>query len=496
MSAATPTPESGQGAARPGRPGRAVVSSMSRRDAAARGVPPAHATYAADDEVRPNDAGRADDARRTPDGRQADHARRANDEKRPDARRADDVDNARRAAGGRQADDAGRAEERRLRAALTTVVEPGEIPIARTIADAGVAAAWAAIRAGAPKLDPTGVRRQRAERTDGGDVLESAQAAGLRFVIPGDPEWPAALGVLDASLAVPEAVAPPIGLWIRGSGDLASLTVRSVAIVGARAATAYGDRTASDLAAELTELGWTVVSGGAYGIDAAAHRGALAVGGSTVAVLACGADVPYPRSHAGLLDRIAASGIVVSDLAPGTRPTKSRFLQRNRLIAGMATGTVVVEAARRSGALNTATWTDQLGREVGAVPGPVTSSLSAGCHHLVRERGATLVTCADDVLDLIGSWGDDAAPARSDIDMAAGAPGWTRRAADRRLDGVTLLARAMYDHLPTPPSRIRAPALAETAGCSLDEVDAALAELAAHELVEGDDADTWAIMID
>lgn len=377
--------------------------------------------------------------------------------------------------------------QRHLRAALTAVIEPGEIAMARRIVAEGVEATWADLVAGDAALDPTGTRRDRAARVDPASILDRGLAAGMRFVVPGDREWPESLEVLDASLAMPDPVAPPFGLWIRGAGDLAALTARAVAIVGARAATAYGDRTASDLAAELTELGWTVVSGGAYGIDAAAHRGALAVGGPTVAVLACGTDIAYPRAHAGLFDRIGEFGAVLSEHAPSTRPAQQRFLLRNRLIAGLTAGTVVVEAARRSGALNTATWADQLGRGVAAVPGPVTSSLSEGCHVLVRERGATLVTNADEVVDLIGAWGDDAVAGDQQLRAAASA----QRDLDRRLDRVGILAREVHDHLPSPPHRIDVEALAATADRSVGEVDAALAELAAHELVGGDDADTW-----
>jgi len=296
------------------------------------------------------------------------------------------------------------AADRRLRAALTAVVEPGDAALARHLAAEGSAAGWASLRAGDTTLDPTGSRTARAQEVDGADVLERGTARGLRFVIPGDAEWPFGLSILDDRLAMSDPVVPPIGLWVRGDADLAEITDGAVAVVGARAATQYGERAASDLAADLSGTGWSVVSGGAYGIDAAAHRGALAVGEATLAVLACGADVAYPRAHAELLDRIAATGAVVSELAPGTRPAKSRFLLRNRLIAGMTSGVVVVEAARRSGALNTANWADRLGRGVGAVPGPITSSLSAGCHALVRERNATLVTDVNDVQEMVGAW--------------------------------------------------------------------------------------------
>ena len=173
---------------------------------------------------------------------------------------------------------------------------------------------------------------------------------------------------------------------------------RAVAIVGSRAATAYGAHVATEIAASLSGQGWTVVSGAAYGIDAAAHHGALVAGGATVAVLACGVDHAYPRGHADLLASIAAHGAVISEYPPGQLPQRRRFLARNRLIAALTAGTVVVEAGLRSGALNAARHARELGRPVMAVPGPVTSSASGGCHQLIRDGQATCVTCAADVI--------------------------------------------------------------------------------------------------
>jgi DNA processing protein len=227
-----------------------------------------------------------------------------------------------------------------------------------------------------------------------------AARAGARVVVPGDDEWPTALEDLGDRV--------PIALWVAGDGNLADAARRSVSVVGARACTAYGEHVAGELAAALGDRGWTVVSGGAYGIDAAAHRGALAVEAPTVAVLACGVDVPYPAAHDGLLRAIRAHGVVVSELPPGSRPTRRRFLDRNRVIAALGRGTVVVEAATRSGAKNTAGQADELSRPVMAVPGPVTSAASAGCHELIRARGAALVTGAADVLDLVGDLVADA----------------------------------------------------------------------------------------
>src|SRR5581483_2905197 len=149
------------------------------------------------------------------------------------------------------------------------------------------------------------------------------------------------------------------------------------------------------------ERGWAVISGGAYGIDAAAHRGALAAEAVTIAVLACGADYPYPASHADLFAAICAQGLVMSEWPPGCRPARTRFLTRNRVIAALSNGTVIVEAGERSGALNTARHAADLGKPLMAVPGPVTSAQSAGCHRILREWGATCVTRAADVIEML-----------------------------------------------------------------------------------------------
>jgi DNA processing protein len=232
-----------------------------------------------------------------------------------------------------------------------------------------------------------------------GADAELTQRAGARVVVPGDAEWPAALDDLGDRT--------PLCLWVAGAAPLADLVSRAVSVVGARAATEYGETVSAELASGLGDRGWTVVSGGAYGIDAAAHRGALAVEAPTVAVLACGVDVAYPRAHDGLFRAVRSVGAVVSELPPGAHPTRVRFVDRNRVIAALGRGTVVVEANARSGALNTAGHAGQLNRVVMAVPGPVTSSSSAGCHKLVRTLGASLVTSAADVVDLVAPVGED-----------------------------------------------------------------------------------------
>lgn len=242
--------------------------------------------------------------------------------------------------------------------------------------------------------------------------LAAALRCGIRFVTPEDDEWPK-LPFLAMEIAGARGVAdiaPPQGLWVRGELRLCDVVERAVAVVGARAATGYGEHVASDLGYCLASFGWTVVSGGAYGIDGAAHRGALAAGGPTVAVIAGGLDAPYPSGHAALFDRIAERGLLVSEWPAGCTPQRHRFLVRNRLVAALAAGTVVVEAGARSGTRSTARRTAELGRPVMAVPGPVTSGMSTGPHMLIRDHGARLVTTAAEVIEEVGSIGDDLAP--------------------------------------------------------------------------------------
>ena len=223
--------------------------------------------------------------------------------------------------------------------------------------------------------------------------LAAWQDAGLRLVMPGDAGWPTQLDDLGD--------ARPLLLWLRGTADLRLACVNSVSIVGARAATGYGNHVAIEMAAALADRGVGVISGGAFGIDASAHRGALASDGVTVAVLAGGLEFGYPRGHGELFTAIAAQGTLVSECPPDRGPTRPGFLIRNRLIAALSRGTVVVEAALRSGALNSARHARELCRPVMAVPGPVTSEQSAGCHELIRDYGAMCVTCAGDVFEHI-----------------------------------------------------------------------------------------------
>jgi DNA processing protein len=220
----------------------------------------------------------------------------------------------------------------------------------------------------------------------------------------GEPEWPTQLDDLGA--------ARPIVLWLRGTTDLRYACLRSVSVVGARAATAYGSHVCTELAAALAERGFTIISGGAYGIDGSAHQGALSAGGLTIAVLASGLSYGYPRGHHELFADIAGQGVVISECPPDRAPTRPGFLIRNRVIAALSRGTVVVEAALRSGALNTAKHARELCRPLMAVPGPVTSEQSEGCHELIREWGAVCVTGARDVIEHISPVGENAQPPR------------------------------------------------------------------------------------
>jgi DNA processing protein len=235
--------------------------------------------------------------------------------------------------------------------------------------------------------------RVRLPKLPAGAGIAGACRDGIRLICPEDAEWPSALDQLGP--------ARPYALWLRGNADLRFACSRSVSVVGSRAATSYGAHVAGELSADLGERGWAVISGGAYGIDAAAHRGALAAEGVTIAALACGVDYPYPAGHADLFAAICAQGLVVSEWPPGCRPARTRFLIRNRVIAALACGTVIVEAGERSGALNTARHAAELGKPLMAVPGPVTSAQSAGCHRILREWGATCVTRAAEIIEML-----------------------------------------------------------------------------------------------
>ena len=235
-------------------------------------------------------------------------------------------------------------------------------------------------------------------RFDAAAELERLHSLGFRFLARSDPAFPPLLRSIHD---------PPPGLFLRGDRDVSVLATAAIAIVGARACSAYGRQIARALGRDLAAAGLTVVSGLARGVDAEAHRGALEVGGTTIAVLGCGIDRDYPAAHRELARQVAATGLVVAEYAPGVEPAPWRFPARNRIVAGLCAATVVVEARERSGALITADFALEEGREVFAVPGEITSALSAGANALLR-LGATPLTCAQDVLE---SFGLEAAPA-------------------------------------------------------------------------------------
>ena len=297
--------------------------------------------------------------------------------------------------------------EQEARFALAHVVEPGDPPMAGAVAERGAVEVWRALREG---------RRPekwaaRAAAFDLNAAEARTRACGARFVVPGDADWPDGLADLVGCEPVQQRAGAPFGLWVRGRDGLAATAGAGVAMVGSRASTAYGEHVALQLAHDLADAGIPVVSGAAYGIDAASHRGALTARAgrsepTTVAVLACGVDQAYPAGNTDLLAGIAERGSVVSELPPGEHPTRLRFLARNRLIAAMSRATLVVEAGYRSGARNTVTWAGVCSRPVMAVPGPVTSALSVTPNRLLRDHEAELVSSVDDVLALLAPAGE------------------------------------------------------------------------------------------
>ncbi len=307
---------------------------------------------------------------------------------------------------------------RRARMLLTHVVEPGSEQMGALLEHLSPAEVVPLLRESDDQLTPPvlaaaglsvdTLRLWRARLVDAPRRLERTQrhhqALGVRFVAPGEPEWPTQLDQLGPTR--------PLGLWVRGRADLRLWALRSVSVVGARANTDYGLSVTRQITADMAQRGWTVVSGAAYGIDAAAHHATLSVAGRTIAVLACGVDVVYPPCNADLLREVAHQGLIISEFPSGERVYRSRFLQRNRIIAALTRGSLIVEAALRSGALNTANHAARLNRQVMAVPGPVHSSMSAGCHELIRTGVANLASDARDVLDLIAGLGECEQPQR------------------------------------------------------------------------------------
>ncbi|WP_052462105.1 DNA-processing protein DprA [Nigerium massiliense] len=364
-------------------------------------------------------------------------------------------------------------EERDARRGLACVLEAGDARAAELLRKLGPIDAWRVLtttKAASPWAD-------RARAVDLDAIRRAEDRAGIRFVIPDDDEWPAGLRTLAGCPPVQRMAGQPIGLWARGRA-LGALLASSVAMVGSRASSPYGERVAADLAAGVGASGYTVVSGAAYGIDAAAHRGALAEGGPSVAFVAGGIDEPYPRAHEALLAELGRTGAVVSEYPPGEHPTRRRFLARNRLIAAATVGTVIVEASVRSGARNTVSWASACGRPVMAVPGPVSSAQSFTPHQLIRDREAVLVTRHEEIVELLSPVGTGLAPRRP------------RR--ERLLDGLDAAQRAVYEAL---PSRGRRPTdeLSLRAGLGVRDTLAALSRLSTQGLAEATEDGCWRI---
>ncbi|MCL2736129.1 MAG: DNA-processing protein DprA [Propionibacteriaceae bacterium] len=287
--------------------------------------------------------------------------------------------------------------ERMARMGLAAAHDAGDLGLAALVRDQGAVDVWESVRSG----PGTSSLARRAARVDVDRLARDTQAIGAQFIIPGDEEWPAGVDDLMWSEPVGGVGGPPMGLWVAGPLDLARLEA-PVAMVGSRASTTYGEHVSADWAVGLAEQGHAVVSGGAFGIDAAAHRGALAAGGATVAVMASGLAHLYPPGNSSLLEKVRQTGAVVSEYPPDSTPTRSRFLVRNRLIAALSAATVIVEGAMRSGAQNTVSWALSMQRLVMAAPGPVTSAMSVTPHRLIRAGEAVLVTSVEDILQAVG----------------------------------------------------------------------------------------------
>lgn len=349
-------------------------------------------------------------------------------------------------------------DERRARVALSKVVEPLDPKLSPLILEMGPVEAWDRIRRNTGGEFDRCAARVRSLEVD--KVLSVADRLKIRILIPDDPEWPSALDDL---------MYPPVCLWVKGSADLVETLARSVAIVGARSATPYGAQIAGELAHGMACRGFTVVSGAAFGIDVAAHRGALAAETETVAAMAGGVDRPYPAAHASILRQIEGQGAVIAESPPGASPQRQRFLARNRLIAALTPGTIVVEAGLRSGSLNTVGHAEALSRVVAAVPGSVYSPTSAGCHALLRDGRAVLVTDAAECAELLGPLGEDLAPAK--------------RGDERPRDDLPEVPRRVFDAL-LPHRGSDVDRLTQVAGLSAGEVMQGLGQLQLKSLAE------------
>ncbi|UDY22634.1 DNA-processing protein DprA [Nocardioides sp. Kera G14] len=363
----------------------------------------------------------------------------------------------------------------RSRLVLSLIFEPGDTRIEALVKDHGAAGALALVQESlvAPEVLTESGQRLAEVRPDA--VLEHAAQVGARFIVPGDSEWPGELADLEGLSTNPRCGGVPLGLWVKGQ-PLNTLGPR-LAIVGSRASTTYGTQASGMISAECASAGWVVVSGGAYGIDEAAHRNALAVGGRTIVALAHGLDRAYPIGNSALIERAAETGALISELAPGTAPMRQRFLSRNRVIAALAVGTLVVEADIRSGALSTARWAARLSRHVLAVPGPTSSAVSRGTHELIRSGGAVLASTGAEVLEVIDPTGSSLLE--------------EPRAPEKLVDRLTWHDRQLLEAVPWGrPQELRRIAL--TAGIGIVDAQGSIGRLADRGLVR-QDAGGWCL---
>ena len=278
------------------------------------------------------------------------------------------------------------------RLALFAAIEGGHIFWSQEIATYGADYVFQKLKSGGYDKVKFGKTMERLGAVDVDEIAKRIESTGAIFLTPEMEQWPEQLN---------ELAAVPIGLIVKG--DLDILKERGLAIVGTRNPTPYGIRNAGDFAAGFVDREWVIISGGAYGIDSAAHKGALIAEGSTVAVLAAGIDVAYPAGNARLFAEISENGALISEVLPGVHAIPSRFLTRNRIIAALSQATLVVEAAFRSGSLRTARDAAELMRPVMAIPGPISAPTSEGCHRLIGERAAELVTSVSDAIELIST---------------------------------------------------------------------------------------------
>lgn len=374
-------------------------------------------------------------------------------------------------------------QQRRDWAYLAGVAEQPNAALAALISDVGVTEA---ARAVAHRSVPDAHKEvlqltdARCDTDTAAADLDAVERLGGRLVTPNDDEWPGwqllSLGNADTAAKGGE----PIALWVRGPVRLDDAVQRSVGMVGSRAASGYGEHVTSSVASALVTDGWSILSGGAYGVDGVAHRSALASEGVTVAVLACGIDRDYPAGHARLLAEIGRTGLVVSEYSPGTSAAKHRFLTRNRLVAALSRAVVVVEAGHRSGAANTAAWARKLGIPLGAVPGPVTSATSVGCHRMIADGVAQLVTDARDIARLAEPDGEDS--------VTHGRPGGAKPT-----DGLDAQQVRVYDAVPARGSSTIGE-IAFACGLEIRVVRSALAALETGGLITGNGSG-WTIAL-